>query len=175
MGFFARVGLAFALFFKLLADAALASRVKGLLSGAPPEPAEPVRKKATETDPSVGALQLLAAFQREGRFVDFVQEDVTGVSDEDVGAAARMVHSGCRKVVAAWFAPEAALAGEEGARVVLEQGFDKTRIRLTGNVTGDPPFAGTLAHHGWRVTRTALPTLTGSSDPKVVAPAEVEL
>ena len=43
-------------------------------------------------------LMLLSALQREGRFVDFIRQDVAGFSDEDIGAAARVVHGGCRKI-----------------------------------------------------------------------------
>ncbi len=57
----------------------------------------------------------------------------------------------------------------------VDAGFDPSRIRLVGNVTGEPPFTGTLKHHGWRTARVALPALSGAQDPSVVAPAEVEL
>src|SRR5215813_8677757 len=53
-------------------------------------------------------LMLLAALQREGRFVDFVRQDVAGFSDEDIGAAGRVVHSGCRKIVDQFFSVEPA-------------------------------------------------------------------
>ena len=46
-----------------------------------------------------GALALLALFQREGRLVDFLREDLTGHPDESIGAAARDVHRGCKKVL----------------------------------------------------------------------------
>src|SRR5436190_15346400 len=36
-------------------------------------------------------------FQSEARFVDFVQEDVAGYADAEIGAAARVVHEGDRK------------------------------------------------------------------------------
>src|SRR5262245_59122270 len=44
-------------------------------------------------------LILLAALQREGRLLDFIQQDVAGFSDEEIGAAGRVVHAGCRKVL----------------------------------------------------------------------------
>jgi hypothetical protein len=37
--------------------------------------------------------------QREARFVDFIQEDVAPYTDAEIGAAARVVHEGCRKVL----------------------------------------------------------------------------
>lgn len=193
MGFFARLGLAFGLFFRLLFDAALAARVDQALTAgtdpssptptptptpkaAPPQPkAAPEAPAVSGPGADVGALQLLSAFQREGRFVDFVMEDITAVDDADIGAAARMVHTGCKKVVSAWFGPEAVLTGEEGGPVDVPKGFDHARIRLTGNVSGEPPFNGTLAHHGWAAQRVQLPSLTGAADPRVIAAAEVEL
>jgi hypothetical protein len=45
---------------------------------------------------------------------------------------------------------------------------------LTGNIVGQPPFHGTLKHHGWVVTAVRLPAVS-ELDPRVLAPAEVEL
>src|SRR5215471_1319682 len=95
------------------------------------------------------ALVLLAALQREGRFIDFIQQDVAGFSDEDIGAAGRVVHGGCRKVLEQNFELAPAVPGGEGGTFTVPAGFDAQRIRLTGNVTGQPPFKGTLKHHGW--------------------------
>ena len=57
----------------------------------------------------------------------------------------------------------------------VDEGFDPNRIQLTGNVVGDPPFNGTLQHHGWRVSELRMPTLSDEQDAHVIAPAEVEL
>ena len=121
------------------------------------------------------ALVLLAALQREGRFIDFVRQDVGGFSDEDIGAAGRIVHAGCRKVIDQFFRFEPAAGGAEGQSLTVPAGFDAQRIRLTGNVTGNPPFRGTLKHHGWIVTRVNVPEISNALDPRVAAPAEVEL
>jgi hypothetical protein len=118
---------------------------------------------------------VLAALQREGRLIDFLEQEVTGFSDEDIGAAARVVHSGCRKVLQQYFVLEPALPEAEGATLTVPPGFDAQRIRLTGSVTGKPPFKGTLKHHGWIAKETRLPSLQADLDPRVVAPAEVEL
>jgi hypothetical protein len=120
-------------------------------------------------------LMLLAAFQREGRLVDFLQQDTAGFSDEDIGAAARVVHSGCRKVVRQFFDLTSAAAGDEGAPMTVPAGFDTERIRLTGNVSGKPPFKGALKHHGWIATQVRMPSISDNLDPRVIAPAEVEL
>ncbi len=120
-------------------------------------------------------LLLLSALQREGRLLDFLQQDITGFSDEQIGAAARFVHDGCRKVVQRYFHFEAATQDAEGSKVTLPKGFDAQRFRLTGNVAGEPPFCGTLKHHGWVATEVRMPALAEALDPRVVAPAEVEL
>ena len=121
------------------------------------------------------ALMLLAGLQREGRFIDFVCQEVAGFSDEDIGAAARVVHAGCRKIIDQFFRFRPASDGSEGAPITIPAGFDAQRIRLTGNVTGNPPFHGTLKHHGWIITKIEMPEMSDALDPRVAAPAEVEL
>jgi hypothetical protein len=61
----------------------------------------------------------------------------------------------------------------EGAPVTVSPGFDAHAVRLTGNVTGNPPFSGVLRHHGWKATQVRMPAASG--DATVIAPAEVEL
>jgi len=136
-----------------------------------------LRAKAATPPERVHAsgLMLLAAFQREGRLVDFLQQDVAGFSDEEIGAAARVVHSGCRKALRQFFEVAPALNGAEGAPMTVPAGFDAQRTRLTGNVSGQPPFKGTLRHHGWIVTDIRMPSISEALDPRVIAPAEVEL
>lgn len=121
------------------------------------------------------ALRLLAVLQREGRLVDFVEEDLTGFTDEQIGAAARTVHAGCKRVIEEHFRLEPVYREAEGATVTVASGFDPVAIRLTGNVVGAPPFRGQLRHHGWKAREVKLPSAPEAADPSVVAPAEVEL
>jgi hypothetical protein len=122
-----------------------------------------------------GALAMLALFQREGRLVDFLREPLDGFSDADIGAAARDVHRGCRKVLEQHLAFEPVMPGAEEEKVSVPKGFDPAEIRLIGEAKGEPPFRGTLRHHGWRVVDAKLPTLAEGIDRMVIAPAEVEL
>jgi hypothetical protein len=122
-----------------------------------------------------GALALLALLQREGRFVDFVRDSVDGATDGDIGAAAREVHRGCRKVLDQHLSFEPVMPGEEEAKVSVPKGFDPAEVRLIGEAKGEPPFRGTLRHHGWRVVDAKLPVLAEGIDRTVIAPAEVEL
>jgi hypothetical protein len=131
----------------------------------------PIAPAATATAP---ALRLLGLLQQEGRFVDFLQEDIDGYDDGQVGAAVRSIHAGCRKALQERIVFERVYSDAEGSTVSVAEGFDANAVRLSGNVTGGPPFKGTLQHGGWRAIKVALPESTGG-DPTVVAPAEVEI
>ena len=122
-----------------------------------------------------GALALLALLQREGRFLDFVRDSVEGASDADIGAAAREVHRGCRKVLDQHLTIEPVMPGAEESKGDVPKGFDPSEIRLIGEAKGEPPYRGTLRHHGWRVVDARLPSLAEGVDRAVIAPAEVEL
>ena len=132
-------------------------------------------EKTIEVPTHTAALQLLGLMQREARFVDFIQEDVAPYTDAEIGAAARVVHEGCRKVLREHFAIAPVRVEAEGSRVTLQAGFDAAAVRLTGNVVGQAPFTGTLGHRGWQVTEVKLPQLTDTETAKVIAQAEVEL
>ena len=120
-------------------------------------------------------MQLLGLLQRDARFIDFIEEDIRAAGDADIGAAARIVHEGCRKVVHEYFSIEPVREEDEGQPITLPEGYDAAAVRVTGNVVGNAPFSGTLCHRGWRVSETRLPKLVGEHDPAILAPAEVEL
>ena len=130
---------------------------------------------ATAAHHKDGALAFLALLQREGRLVDFLREPLDGFTDEDIGATARDIHRGCRKVLDQHLTFEPVMPGAEEERVTVPKGFDPAEIRLIGEAKGEPPFKGTLRHHGWRVVEAKLPTLAEGIDRTVIAPAEVEL
>ncbi|SAL22522.1 hypothetical protein AWB67_00818 [Caballeronia terrestris] len=176
--FFGRMSIAFGTFFSVLGDAEFAGQVKRLReapAAAPaPAPVKPVAPTLKEATPEA-ALQLLGLLQRDARFIDFVEEDIANYTDADIGAAARLVHDGCRTVLREHFTIRPVRDEAEGSRVTLPDGFDATAIRLTGNVVGKPPFNGSISHRGWKVADVRLPKLADSHDASVVAPAEVEL
>lgn len=201
--FLSRIAIAIGSFFAILGNGRLASDITRLRDGealaadAPPKevrievpvekivevrvevPVEKIVEKVVEktvTQPShTAALQLLGLMQREARFVDFVQEDVASYSDAEIGAAARVVHAGCRKVLREHFTLAPVRSEAEGSRLTLAAGFDATAVRLTGNVVGQAPFTGTLGHRGWQVTEARLPQLTDDKAAAVLAQAELEL
>lgn len=194
--FFARLWLAILCAFRVLFDPVLAGRVRALL--APPEAASRVGESepttpANATVPVPGAskpaataeggdedgkrdaLGLLALLQREGRLVDFLTQDVDAFSDADVGAAARVVHAGCRKALLGHFELSRIRSESEGTSITVPEGFDGRSIKLTGNVRGTAPYRGVLRHAGWRVETVRLPALVAGYDARIIAPAEVEL
>jgi hypothetical protein len=173
-----RIWLSWVAAFRILFDGAFAARVAALRDGAGqeaeslPQPAEPETARAVSSD-GAEALQMLSLLQREGRFVDFIEQDITSFSDQDVGAAARVVHEGCRRALHAHARIESVRPEAEGSRVTLEQA-DGT-VKLVGSVAGAAPYRGVLRHRGWRVQELKLPTRIGEHDPKLLAPAELEL
>ncbi len=182
-----RLWLSWVCAFRVLFDGQFAARVAQLREAAPqpeqlPAPsaqqdrvavAVAVPVAASEPSASTGALQLLSLLQREGRFVDFIQQDVAAFDDADIGAAARLVHEGCRRALRAHARVVNVRSEAEGSSVVLESA--SSDVKLVGNVAGAAPFRGVLRHRGWRVEALTLPTLVGSHDPKLVAAAELEL
>lgn len=168
-----RIGLAFKAFFRVFSDEGFAKNLEGLMGGqAPalpaPAPAEP------EVAPA--AVQVLALLQREGRLVDFLQENLEGASDAQIGAVVRStVYQGCRRALGEYLELAPVMAHQEGDAVTVEAGFDPSAVRLVGRVEGDPPFQGVLRHPGWRLVAARLPKPPEGSDARVVCPAEVEI
>lgn len=187
--FWSRLSLAFGTFFKTVGDAEFAARVRddqvGPVAAPTPAPAPapvptpaaapaPVPVQLREATPDA-ALQLLTLLQREARLIDFAHENLAAYADADIGAAARVVHEGCARVLKDHFTISPVRSEAEGSRLTLEEGFDAASVRLTGNVVGKAPFKGTLSHRGWKATDVRLPQLAKEHDASILAPAEVEL
>ncbi len=145
------------------------------------EPAQPAAEAAPKPTPVLksndpeSALQLLGLLQQEARFIDFLNEDLQGFSDAEIGAVSRVVHEGSKKLLDQYFSLAPVRSEDEETRITLEAGFNPAENRVTGNVVGEPPFNGVLVHRGWKVTKAELPKLAEGHDPKIIAPAEVEL
>jgi hypothetical protein len=184
--FLTRLWFAYVVFFRILFNGIYAAELhspKALV----PAPAEPKKLEPAKVEPKTepkkepeppsldAALQLLALLQREGRFVDFLEEDVASFADADIGAAARVVHSGCRKALREHIKLEPVRTEEEGVQITLPEPLDVAEVKLTGNVSGKGPFTGALRHRGWRVAEITLPTAVAGHDARILAQAEVEL
>lgn len=161
-GNWGRISLARRAGLRILRNPDFAAKVRDLLEPKPPRP-------------SGEAVRLLALLQREGRLLDFLLEDVQAYSNDQIGAAVRDIHRNCQHALQEHIVLEPVIAKKEEDHVEVPAGFDPSAIRLTGNVTGEPPFRGTLRHHGWRVKDLKLHAAPQGQDELVLQPAEVEL
>jgi hypothetical protein len=178
LGFWARLAMFFWLPWKVLFDGVAALRVRKALRApeAPPPAALPAPEPKPPPRPSgEEALRLLSILQRDGRFVDFLLEDVSGATDAQVGAAARIVHEGCRKALSQYVTLRPLRQESEGDPITVPEGFDPAEIRLAGNPLGKPPYRGRLVHPGWKAVEVRLPDPAPGVDATIVAPAEVEV
>ncbi|HWT03030.1 MAG TPA: DUF2760 domain-containing protein [Pyrinomonadaceae bacterium] len=188
IGFGKRISYAARCFFSILSRGEVPEDiapdvVRGPSSPAPsqtPEAAAPPPAKQNEAhhaeDSADRAVQILALLQRDGRLIDFFNEDITPYQDAQVGAAVRELHANCRKALDRYVRLEPILVGEEDGPVTVDEGFDPASVKLVGNVKGRPPLRGVLRHRGWRVTEINLPSLSPQGEGRaVVAQAEVEI
>ncbi len=176
LSFGSRFVFAFVAFFRALFDGAFAARAFAVKDAMPtlteaPRTDTPIVDAALERER--GALLLLELLQREGRLVDFSEQDIAKFSDADVGAAARLVHDGCRKALHAHVPVTPIRSEEEGSRVSEVRAA--AEIKLVGEVSGKGPYTGTLRHKGWRAGAVSLPKPTKEHDAHVLAAAEIEL
>ena len=130
LSFLQRLSMAFDAFRRILGDDDFAQRLKPLLDIARSDgEGRTIGADFTESSPNA-ALQLLSLLQQHGRLVDFLEEEVTSFSDQEVGAAARVVHEGCRDVLRDYLTVAPVREEAEGSRVQIEAGFDPSAVRL---------------------------------------------
>lgn len=138
----------------------------------PESPAAAAASHAKGTE----AIGLLAAFQENGRLVDFLMDDIAAYDDAQVGAAARIVHQGCRTVLDQNFAVKPACESAEGAIISVPKSYCGDEYRLSGSLVGEPPFTGTVVHRGWKASMLRLPrTVAPAGRVPNIAPTEVEV
>ena len=169
----AMVAVAAALLVAILSD-------RGKTADAPAvkaEAAKPVPISVATNQADAEVVSFLATLQHKGRLVDFLMDDVTAYSDAQVGAAARVVHAGCKAVLQEHFAIRRVRDEPEGASVDVPKGYAADEYRLVGKISGEPPFSGRLVHAGWKTDSVKLPRVLKSADDRLptIAPAEVEL
>ena len=134
----------------------------------PPEPASP----AVQSD----GLVLASLLQEKGRFIDFVMDDVQAYSDAQVGAAARVVHSGCRDVIQKALGPEPIATSPEQQTITLSEDYDRAAFRVTGKMPANGAIQGKLEHKGWQASRCDLPKPTQTLEKAegfTLAPAQI--
>lgn len=175
MGAGTRLSCAIRCFFSLLFSGVIPSDVLARCGpAAPAEPASPASPPPpVPEDTPDRAIQLLALLQRDGRLVDFLQEDIAAYADAQVGAAVRDVHATARATLSRYVTMEPVLTEAEGDHVVVPR-VDPLQVKVVGTVGSTGALRGVVRHRGWRVTGTALPPLPAPGGRAIVAPAEVE-
>jgi len=172
-----------------LTDATLALSVLvllGLLLPArqKPPPSKPQAEPARPAPPAPAAaradaeiVSFLAMLQEKGRLVDFLMDDINAYDDAQVGAAARVVHAGCKRVLQEHFNIHPLRTEDEGSTVQVPVGYAADEYRLVGKIAGQAPFSGVLVHRGWKTDMVKLPQLLPSAPGQLpaIASAEVEL
>lgn len=139
----------------------------------PEKVALPDLKKEQAVD--LSHLRLLALLQRNGRLIDFLQEDIEQFDDAQVGAAAREIHRACRECLEEMVALRPVVDDREGAEIRIPKGYDASRYKVIGKVVGEPPYVGILVHRGWQARKQSLPKQSGVDTGEIVSPAEIEL
>jgi hypothetical protein len=131
--------------------------------------------RASQADAEI--VSFLAMLQARGRLVDFLMDDINAHDDAQVGAAARVVHAGCKGVLQEHFRICPVREESEGSTVQVAAGYAADEYRLLGRISGPAPFSGVLVHHGWKTDAVNLPRIVRSSTDRLpaIAPAEVEL
>jgi hypothetical protein len=140
------------------------------LTPAPIPPPVPATKQA-----EAEVVAFFGLLQEKGRLVDFLMEDITSYEDSEVGAAARVIHQGCRQVLQEYFHIAAISDAAEGTQVTVPASYSADEYRLVGKLSGEPPFTGTLLHKGWKTEFVKLPRIVNTQRLPSIAPAEVEL
>jgi hypothetical protein len=179
-GFFIIFSLIFWLFLRIANAGLFKKAQKSVVVEKKKQPADvpgdskKIEKERMEQDHRL-FLYLFSLLQREGRLLDFFSENLDLYEDDQIGAAVRSIHQNCKKVIDKNLSPRPVVDRDEGEEITVEPNFDPNAIKLTGNVTGDPPFKGVLRHKGWQTQKLELPTLSSGQDSKIIAPAEVEI
>lgn len=175
-----RILLAFRCFFTILFQGRLSDSAiteLGLSRRATPASAA-ATKAAPPAAPAIkvsdGALQILGILQRDARLIDFLMEDITAYSDEQVGAAVRELHNQCRDSVTRYVTLQPVIDSVEGT-FTQAPSKDPSIVKFIGNVPATPPSGGILRHKGWRAVRVDLPSVSPKQDVGVLAPAEIEI
>jgi Domain of unknown function (DUF2760) len=173
-----RIVLAFRSFFAIVFSGKLPVEVAqelGLSAQKKEQPAPKPAPAVRAPQPSDGALQMLGILQRDARLIDFLMEDISGYSDDQVGAAVRDLHQQCRDSLTRYLRLAPVIDAVEGSPTKLDTN-DPAVVKLLGNVPASgKASSGVLRHRGWRAEKIDLPPLVPNTNASVIAPAEVEI
>ena len=167
-----RISFAFRSFFSILFGGTLAPDIALAFGYGKPMPVKAAPPPKPQSGPADGAVQILSLLQRDARLVDFLMEDISGYSDEQVGAAVRDVQAQSQRSLARYLQFQPVIDGVEGT-YTKTAGIDAASIKLIGNVpaNGKAP-GGLLRHKGWQAAKVDLPAAAPGT---ILAPAEIEV
>jgi len=168
-----RISQAFRSFFSILFSGVLPADIAQAFgySKVVPIKAAPAPPKP-QSGPEDGAVQILSVLQRDARLVDFLMEDISAYSDEQVGAAVRDVQHQSRQALERYLRLQPVIDGVEGD-FTKTGGLPGSEVKLVGNVPPSGKAAGGLLRHkGWKAEKVDLPALPPGN---ILAPAEIEV
>lgn len=115
---------------------------------------------------------MLGILQRDSRLVDFLMEDITAYTDDQVGAAIRDVQVQAKKALERYLKLQPVIDAVEETQVKTT-GLDAASYKLIGKVppNGKAP-GGILRHRGWKAGAVDLPAAKPST---ILVPAELEV
>ena len=122
--------------------------------------------------PKDGAILALSILQRDSRLVDFLMEDISAYSDDQIGSAVRDVQSQARKSLDRYFSLRPVIDAVEGDFAKVD-GLNGDAVKFVGKVpaSGKAP-GGLLRHKGWKADKIDLPNAPMTT---IVAPSELEI
>ena len=167
-----RISLAFRSFFSILFSGVLPADIAQAFGYSKVVPIKAAPAPKPQSGPADGAVQILSVLQRDARLVDFLMEDISGYSDDQVGAAVRDVQQQSRQTLERYLKLQPVIDGVEGDFTKTEA-LQASQVKLVGNVppNGKAP-GGLLRHKGWKAEKVDLPALPPGN---VLAPAEIEV
>lgn len=169
-----RISQAFRSFFSILFSGVLPADIAQAFgySKVIPIKTAPAPAPKPQAGPNDGAVQILSVLQRDARLVDFLMEDISSYSDEQVGAAVRDVQMHARQTMERYLKLAPVIDGVEGDFTKTD-GIPDAALKLVGKVppSGKAP-GGVLRHKGWRAEKVDLPALPPGN---ILAPAEIEV
>ena len=150
------------------------------VSGCSKDASTALKLSATpRSDSRSEALELLAALQRDARFIDFIKEDIGACDDVSLAAAARATHDRCAATLERFFQIRPLSRVQEGETTKIDPASQNpARFRISG-ASSHPlgtEVACRVAHAGWIAEKCEPPRWSGKGeDAMVLAPAELEI
>jgi hypothetical protein len=167
-----RISQAFRSFFSILFSGVLPADIAQAFGYSKVIPIKATPAPKPQSGPNDGAVQILSVLQRDARLVDFLMEDISAYSDEQVGAAVRDVQLQSRQTLERYLKLQPVIDGVEGDFIKTD-GVGAASVKLMGNVPPSGKAAGgVLRHKGWKAENVDLPTLPPGN---ILSPAEIEV